>query len=393
MRQDFQPSRLGSRHILTPEYPPQLGGVGDYACQLASGLAGAGEDVHVWCPGVANAPVGSEAVEVHRELGAFSPSGLRAVGKKLDSLPAPRRILVQWVPHGFGYRSMNLPFCFWLWRRSKKGDRVEIMVHEAFLAFEGSWRQYAAAFVHRFMTVVLLHVVERVWVSIPKCEQLWRPYALGRRIPFQWLPSSSNVPVAMDPESITNLRRRYAPEDGVLIGHFGTFGKNITSLLDPLAFHILKESANVNILMIGPGSNEFLNRFLQRHPQLQDRIYSTGPFASNDPELSRLISACDVMIQPYPDGVTSRRGTLMAGLNHGKPIVTTRGPGTEPLWSDSEAVVMSDVSDLDGFVKLVRDLSSNAGKRTRMALAARRLYEEHFDIAHAVAVLGMTARI
>jgi hypothetical protein len=96
-------------HIITPEYPPQSGGVSDYTAQVAEGLAQEGEEVHVWCPGNTPAPVPAGSVHVHRALGQFTPSDLRAADIELDLFAAPRRILVQYVPHGYGRRSMNVP--------------------------------------------------------------------------------------------------------------------------------------------------------------------------------------------------------------------------------------------------------------------------------------------
>src|SRR5580658_8465492 len=186
-------------HIITHEYPPQPGGVSDYTAQVAEGLAQQGEEVHVWCPGNAVEPVPAGSVHVHRALGQFNSSDLRAAGIELDRFAAPRRILVQYVPHGYGRRSMNVPFCMWLWRRARKhGDNLEIMVHEAFLTFEGSWRQYGAALIHRLMTVILLRGATRVWFSTPECERRWKVYTLGGRVPFQWLPVPSNIRVACD---------------------------------------------------------------------------------------------------------------------------------------------------------------------------------------------------
>src|SRR5687768_6270824 len=115
-------------HLITPEYPPQSGGVSDYSQLIASGLAATGETVHVWCPSSPVREANSLGVTLHPELGRISPTDLRRVGRMLDQFPAPRRLLVQWVPHGYGYRSMNLPFCLWLWGRAKlKHDRVDIM--------------------------------------------------------------------------------------------------------------------------------------------------------------------------------------------------------------------------------------------------------------------------
>ena len=134
-------------HIITPEYLPARGGVGDYTRAVARGLSDAGEDVHVWCPSEGHGEPG-DRFQVHPDLGRFRSVDLKHAGAALDKFPGPRRLLVQWVPHGFGYRAMNLHFCVWLWRRAAAGDHVELMVHEPYLAFwEGTWRQTAAAVV------------------------------------------------------------------------------------------------------------------------------------------------------------------------------------------------------------------------------------------------------
>src|ERR1700733_3286613 len=75
------------RHIITPEYPPQPGGVSDYTAQGAEGLAEKGEEVHVWCPGSVAASGATTAVHVHRDLGRLIGSDLRTVGEELDRFP------------------------------------------------------------------------------------------------------------------------------------------------------------------------------------------------------------------------------------------------------------------------------------------------------------------
>jgi len=184
-------------HVVACEYPPSTGGVSDYTRLVAEGLAEAGEEVHVWCPPhgdaeghvaegevVENDVVGDAAgVTVHREFGRFAPSDLRRVGRLLDGCAAPRRLLVQYVPHGYGYGASNVAFCAWLWKRARvDGDEVELMVHEPFLDFRGgTWRRWVVASAQRLMTTVLLRAASRVRVAIPAWGELWRPYAFGRR--------------------------------------------------------------------------------------------------------------------------------------------------------------------------------------------------------------------
>ena len=69
-------------HIITPEYPPQPGGVSDYTAQVAEGLAQEGEEVHVWCPGNARCdPFPPAAFTSIATSGAFHAGDLRAVGR------------------------------------------------------------------------------------------------------------------------------------------------------------------------------------------------------------------------------------------------------------------------------------------------------------------------
>ena len=182
-------------HLITSEYPPQFGGVSDYTCQLARSLADGGNQVHVWCPPHPSGRSTSAGITIHPDLGKYRAKDLRELSRKLNQSPGPRRLLVQWVPHGYGFYSMNLGFCLWLWNRAARhGDKVELMVHEPFLGFgEGSWRQNIPAALHRLMTMILLRAAERVWVSIPEWERRLRPWALGRNLPFQWLPIPSQA--------------------------------------------------------------------------------------------------------------------------------------------------------------------------------------------------------
>jgi hypothetical protein len=260
---------------MTPEYPPAIGGVGDYARQVAQGLAEAGDEVHVWCPGENGRESPAGQLRVHRTLGKFSAEDLRRTDAGLNACPSPRRILVQWVPHGYGRRAMNLPFCLWLRRRAATGDRIELMVHEPYLEFAGTWRQKAAAAVHRVMTVVLLRAADRVWMSIPAWQPRLQPYALGRVVPFAWLP----IPSALDAPSldaVTHRRAELGADRARLIGHVGTYGSLVSTLLDALLPDLLRDIPDARLVLIGEKSGSYAAGFLDRHPELRDRIIATG---------------------------------------------------------------------------------------------------------------------
>ncbi len=370
-------------HILSSEYPPVVGGVADYTRQVADALARAGEEIHVWCPAAREISEAS-GVRVHPEPGRFRPSDLRRLGARLDEFRSPRRILVQWVPHGFGYRSMNLWFCLWLAKRARAGDRIELMVHEPFLQLQpGPLRHVCMALVHRVMTMVLMGAASRVWVAIPAWESKLRPYALGRAVRIDWLPIPACVAQANGAE--TSLRQTFTHTAQPIVGHFGSYGRDVAALLEERLPGILGSRIQPLLLLIGAGSEAFRAALVDRHPSWASRVHATGyvPPAA----LAGHLEACDLFVQPYPDGITSRRTSAMACLSVGRAVVTTSGHLTEPLWKESGAIVLLDVSNPTGFAEAAVRLLDDRAERGRIAESGRRLFDGQFDVAHIVAAL------
>ena len=275
-------------HLITCEYPPDIGGISDHTAQLAGGLAAAGEEVHVWCPGrpgsadvsrtagradVADVPHGG--VRVHAVMGAFGLADLVRAGTALDACPGPRRLLVQWLPHGYGQRSLNLGFCVWVAGRARRGDHVDLVVHEPFLEFSvRPVRHLVMALVHRLMTVVLLRAVQRVWVSTPAWESRLRPFALGRPLEMRWLPvpGCEGLRAADAPWPAAEVARR------PLVGHFGSYGALVTSLLDERLVRVLAGASRPDAVLLGAGSQTFAAAFLSAHPEFAGRVRACVDF-------------------------------------------------------------------------------------------------------------------
>lgn len=372
---------MRSIHIITPEYLPQYGGVADYTRQVARALAAAGDDVHVWCPQGGTSDPG-DRFAVHPVFGSFRRADLVHAATLLDQFEGPRRLLVQWVPHGYGFRAMNLQFCLWLWNRSRLGDLVELMVHEPYLAFwEGTWRQTGAATVHRLMTTILLRAAHRVWVAIPAWERMWKPYAIGRDVPFSWLPIPSGLSQP-DLPAVEFVRQQLGAARHPLMGHLGTYGSPVASLLSNVLHALLHELDTPHVVLMGSGSEQFHSEFTAAFPQHSARITATGVLSNTT--LAAYVVACDLLIQPYPDGVTSRRTSAMAGLHLGVPVVTTAGRLTEPFWETCEAIRLSRVGDSAGMVAHAAHLLTHPDERKQLAENGRRFYTQTFDLQRTV---------
>ena len=237
------------------------------------------------------------------------------------------------------------------------------MIHEPGFSFgEGGIRQGAAAAVHRVMTAILLRRANHVWISIPGWEKRIRPYAFGRDIPFTWLPVPSNIPVV--------------PYGGTMIHPIGYFGQYDESSIKVLS-EIL-DSLKLPLLLIGRGAERV------SHPC----AIMAGELSAA--ALSQALQSCSVLAHCYPDGVSSRRSTIMASLAHGKPVVTNEGRWTEQIWRKSGCVALA--SDAAGFVLQLQRLLGSENEKSTLGQRALCTYNEHFALSNTIQKLIRAAR-
>jgi glycosyltransferase involved in cell wall biosynthesis len=262
---------------------------------------------------------------------------------------------------------------------------VDLLVHEAVHAFgEGSWRQDAAAAVHRVMVTLLLSVTTRAWVTIPAWADRLRRYTWGRRVEFCWLPVTSNVPVDADPAAVAALRGAFGGRT-LVVGHFGTYNADARRDLHAVLPQVCRAEAGVGLLFAGRDSDAFREEFIARHQLDPAGVAATGSVDAK--QLSHALQACDLLVQPFADGASTRRTTLMAGLWHRIPIVTTIGRLSDATWASSGAVVGVPAGDDDAMARAVIALLRDPEKRRQLAARGRDLYDERFDIRHIVTAL------
>lgn len=372
---------IGAWHILTGEYPPQEGGVGDYVYALANNLVEAGDEVHVWCPSHAGQGLEQGGVFIHPSFGRFSPGDCMRVGREMRAATKPRRLLIQWVPQTFGFRGANLPFCLWvLFRSVARGDVVEIMVHEPFLRFGGSAKQRAAAVAQWLMITALLLSASRVWVSTPYWWSLLRPFALGRKLTVGWLPLPSNVPLEADPTRVAEIRSE-ATDTAWIIGHFGLYGPGKDAYFIPFVETILDRVPDASFRLIGHGSTRTRESVVARRPDLAHRTIAVDGVQKDEAVCN--LAACDLLVQPYIDGISSRRTSAMAGLALGVATVTHAGESTETLWRASKAVLLADPSP-DGYADAAVAAFGDSAFRKDLSVRAAQFYRERFHIRFVV---------
>jgi glycosyltransferase involved in cell wall biosynthesis len=353
--------------IVTPEYPPGSGGIGDYVELVAGRLASHGDRVivHAYAPGERVKTPGVEVELLPDEFGARTRRALETAWKKL---PEDAVVFMQYVPQGFGVKGMNVPFTRWLGRQPQ---RMWIMFHEIVYPFVRGQplRLDFLASVTRVMLRQSTRRAERTFVSTPAWEPTltrWTPAHLA----CEWLPIPATISVEGRPPVAESPRPSVA--------HFGTYGELVRRPLERILSPLIERNPEVELVLIGRGSEEFRAELAAAHHGAEGRIRATGPA---EPErIADELQRAWVTVFPFLEGATTRRTSLMSALAAGAVALTTDAWCTEWFWRRSGGVVLVPPGEPIPTVEAIESLLADEPRRGELRRRALRLYEERFHL-------------
>ena len=377
---------LKTWHILTGEYPPDHGGVSDYTRSVAVGLSNAGIKVHVWTRGSEDDAT-QEGIVVHRCLKTFGLADMSRLHRALQESKPISKLLVQYVPHGFGMRAMNIPLTRWIDQQSRTGIDVRLMLHELSFPFV-RWPLHhnLIAIANRWMLRNILFNVKHVYVSTTAWQPMVDRYSRRARQSI-CLPIPSNIPGTQRPESKA-IREKWTEYDlkQVVVGHFGTFGGEIRRLTIETISRLFESSSDISVTLIGRGATSARLDLLRKQPtDLSNRVFSLEN--ANEETIAAWIQACDIMLQPFPDGISTRRTSAMAGFANGVAVVSNMGALAESFWLEDEVAMLADGPNVEQLAAKTLELVGNSALRERIALAGRSLHDQKFTIENTIRVL------
>jgi glycosyltransferase involved in cell wall biosynthesis len=190
------------------------------------------------------------------------------------------------------------------------------------------------------------------------------------------IPIGSNIePAGSEEEGLAILEALGVPGGARVLVYFGFVrpGKGLEA-----AFRALAHAPDDTVLAIvsadpDPAYKEKLMA-LSRDAGVESRIFWTGYLIER--EVSSVMRAASAALLPYDDGATFRRGTLLAALGHGLPVVTTRSAATPPALRHKENVLMADPGDSGALGALLHDLLSSPDYARSISERARVLGEQ-----------------
>ncbi|MFN8439638.1 MAG: glycosyltransferase family 4 protein [Caldilineaceae bacterium] len=316
------------RHLLfiTGEYPPMEGGVGAYTAELGEALVAQGVQVSVITSLRAMSKEkeqkqSTSTISVYPILEKWGVSIWSAIDQLASKIGADL-LHIQYQTAAYGMNPA-INFAPMRWRRRLP---VAWTYHDLLPPY---LFPKVGAFVRRWVTEFPAKTSNFVIVT----NEGDRQQLANKGVRATKIPIGSNISGTLHTSDQRQLRRRqrnFAHTD-LVIGYFGFLNRSKGGATVVRTLHRLaQQRRNVRLLMIGDvtGASDPTNQayFAEIEQMiidlgLIDRVQWTGREA--DEQVSADLGACDLLLLPYEDGASLRRGSLMAALANGCPIITT----------------------------------------------------------------------
>lgn len=118
------------------------------------------------------------------------------------------------------------------------------------------------------------------------------------------------------------------------------------------------------------------------------RVRRLGP--AREELIASWLASVDLYLMPFPRGASTRRTSLMAGLQHGLATVTTDGPETDAELRESPAIR---VVRPEGFVDAAQSLARDPAARDQLGARAARMYIDRYDWPHSARIVAAATRV
>jgi glycosyltransferase involved in cell wall biosynthesis len=291
-------------------------------------------------------------------------------GQVITRLTSTDDVVLQYNPFSWGNRGFapGLVALLAVTDARPRGPRVSVMLHERHMP-SGAWRETAMHVWQRAQLAAVSRLTAQGFVSTDAWAGLDR--FGGRRRPTTLLPVGSNLP----DERSARVAQREAlrlPENAVVLACFGTNHPSRMMGHVSAAANATAAAAPVVVLNLGADAPDLHT--------LSPAIRLIQPDRIDSHELARLLSAADLYLAPFIDGVSTRRTTLVSALQHGLPIVGTTGTSTGArLQSEAALTLVPAAAGPAVFADTVARLAADEPERVRLAEGSRLLYEEKFS--------------
>lgn len=354
------------------------GGVGAFTQELARALAAAGHQVHI-ITGREARPQGKQHVrdllepvdigfaQLHPRIRRWRWPSLSTVADVVLRYQL-QLVNVQYQAAAYNMRSPAINLLPW---RLKGLTKTAVTFHDLRVPYlfpkAGRLRRMAVNFMARQAHGVIVTNAEDYQSLVSQVQSPVCQIPIGSNIDTY---SPNHIEIAEVRESLGVM------ESHCLLGYFGFLhqGKGADTLVQAL----VKLDEGTHLVFIGgrtgtsdsDNTRAFYDRLtsLIARLGLEDRVHWTGFMPET--RVSTYLHAADVMVMPYRDGVSLRRGTLMAVLAHGRPLITTRPATPTPELDHGQNVWFVPADDETALAEAIGTLAADPALRARLGEGA-----------------------
>ena len=376
--------------LVTGEYPPMQGGVGDFTRELARALAKQGQDVHVITG--RNNCADDAGVAVHSVIKSW---GLRC-WRQIAAVARQQQLDVLNIQYEPAAYAMQVGVNFLPSRYARRLIKAPIVT-----TYHDLLMPYLFPKAGPLRWKVVEYLARRSDATIVTNEED-RLRLVNLQLPtanLQLIPIGSNIDPAQAGvfDVVEERERWHVRRDEFTIGYFGflNLSKGGEVLMQAMRL-LLDQHLPIRLLLIGgrTGTSDPTNAaYASQVDQLiatlnlQSQVTSTGFLEPSD--VSRTMLASDVLALPYVDGASLRRGSLMAAIAHGRAIVTTEPRYPIEGLTHNESALFVPPNDPAALAQEIKQVIIDPELRSRLAQAVRkvaRLYAWDRIAAQTVAV-------
>lgn len=353
--------------IVSAEYPPMHGGIGDYTARLVAALADNGWHARVLTSEAARSEDPRVLADVRRWnwnltdqiRDTLRRTNAKALHIQYQTGAYAMHPAINFVPRRLGKGSGALPII----------TTFHDLLPPYLFPKAGPARDWVTRTLAKGSDAVIV-------TNVQDLEYLALQPDLLRRL--KAIPIGSNLPDIPPIERAAVRQKLGLPEESEhAIGFFGflTEDKGVDVLLQALSE--LPYASRPTLVIIGGGlaqtdqaNRAYHERLSQQFEQASIPVIQTGHLPPN--EAAAALRAMDLVVLPFRDGASLRRGSLIAAIRAGAAVVTT-DPGTEhslaPLIG-GESVWLVPPGEPDALRAGIQTLLGNCSLRERLSAQA-----------------------